>query len=251
MGLGAFIFTHSSTSFKENCSYAPPNPALGTDTFGWRGEENKRFTTRSAYRVLCPRVLENAHSSWRIIWALQVPQLVRVFMWLVLREALLTNVERTRRHMSTSSIYRLCNRDDEDVLHVLRGCQRPRSIWLSLLSPNVFPMFMSLPLEEWVLANINPHGSCSRDDPEWSVRFVVFCWLLWKRRCGLLLDDGYVDRGDFVAHGLKLASDFTDGIKSKDSLARMFCGAPIGNETFAEPPLEAVATMLHDLPCLL
>ncbi|KAL4325692.1 hypothetical protein GQ457_11G004850 [Hibiscus cannabinus] len=56
---------------------------------------------------------------------------------------------------------------------------------------------------------------CSCDDPEWPVRFVVFCWLLWKRRCGLLLDDGYVDRGDLVAHGLKIASDFTDGMKSE------------------------------------
>ncbi|KAK9031098.1 hypothetical protein V6N11_032490 [Hibiscus sabdariffa] len=198
---------------KRITALPPPNPALGTDTLGWRWEENKRFSTRSAYRVLCPRVLENPHSSWRIIWALQVLQRIRVFMWLVMREVLLTNVERTRRHLSPSGICRLCNREDEDVLHVLRGCQRPRSVWLSLLPPSVFPMFMSLPLKEWVLANIIPHGSCSRGDPEWPIRFVVLCWLLWKRRCGLLLDVGYVDRSDLVAHGLKLAVEFTVGMK--------------------------------------
>ncbi|KAK9046130.1 hypothetical protein V6N11_052030 [Hibiscus sabdariffa] len=96
-------------------------------------------------------------------------------------------------------------------------------------------MFMSFPLKEWVLANIIPHGSCSRGDPEWPIRFVVLCWLLWKRRSGLLLDAGYVDRGDLVAHGLKLAAEFIEGMK----------GA--GVETFAEPPLEAVAALLHDL----
>ncbi|KAK8552548.1 hypothetical protein V6N12_041137 [Hibiscus sabdariffa] len=135
---------------------------------------------------------------------------------------------------------RFLTREDEDVLHVLRGCQSPRSVWSRLLSPNVFYVFMSLPLKEWVLANINPHGSCSQGDPEWPVRFAVFCWLLWKRRCGLLLDDGYIDRGDLIVHDLKLASDFTNRMKSEDSLARMFCGAPIGNDTFAKPLLEAV-----------
>ncbi|KAK9031588.1 hypothetical protein V6N11_055884 [Hibiscus sabdariffa] len=35
-----------------------------------------------------------------------------------------------------------------------------------------------------------------------------------------------------------------------DFLTRMYRGAPIGNDTFAEPPLKAVAAMLHDLHCL-
>ncbi|KAK9046129.1 hypothetical protein V6N11_052029 [Hibiscus sabdariffa] len=122
MGLGASIFTPSSASVKENCSSAPSESCLGDKHFGLALGGKQTFSTRSAYRVLCPRVLENAHSSWRIIWALQVPQRIRVFMWLVMREALLTNVECTRRHLSPSGICQLCNREDEAVLHVLRGC---------------------------------------------------------------------------------------------------------------------------------
>ncbi|KAK8489415.1 hypothetical protein V6N12_037558 [Hibiscus sabdariffa] len=48
---------------------------------------------------------------------------------------------------------------------------------------------MSLPLKEWILVSINPHGACSRGDAEWLVTFAAFCWLIWKRWCGLLLDD--------------------------------------------------------------
>ncbi|KAL4284355.1 hypothetical protein GQ457_16G011300 [Hibiscus cannabinus] len=215
-------FFHTSTMIrrkrnkhvlKKIAALPPPNPALGMDSLSWRWEDNQRFSTRSAYRVLCPRVLENAHSFWRLIWALQVPQRIRVFMWLVMREALLTNVEHTRRHMASSGLCRVCNREDEDVLHALRGCSRPRSVWLSLLPLSVSSMFMSLPLKEWVLANILPHGSCSRGDPGWPIKFVVICWLLWKRRCGLLLDAGFVDRGDLVSYGLKLAAEFTEGMK--------------------------------------
>ncbi|KAK8504438.1 hypothetical protein V6N12_030534 [Hibiscus sabdariffa] len=71
---------------------------------------------------------------------------------------------------------------------------------------------MSLPFKEWVLASINSQGFCSRGDAAWPVRFVVFCWLIWKRRCSLLLDDRYVERWDFVTHGLCLATEFIGGM---------------------------------------
>ncbi|KAK8497870.1 hypothetical protein V6N12_055719 [Hibiscus sabdariffa] len=105
-----------------------PNPALGANSLGWRWEENQQFTTYSAYKVLCPRVLENNQAYRRSIWALQVSQRIRVFMWLVMRGGLLTNCERTRRHMSSSSIYQLCHQEDEDVLHAIRGCPRTRLV---------------------------------------------------------------------------------------------------------------------------
>ncbi|KAL4363421.1 hypothetical protein GQ457_04G013320 [Hibiscus cannabinus] len=158
---------------KKIAALPPPNPSLEMDSLSWRWEENQRFSTRSAYRVLCPRVLENAHSFWRLIWALQVPQRIRVFMWLVMREALLTNVERTRRHMAHSGLCRVCNREDEDVLHALRGCSRPRFVWLSMLPSSVSSLFMSLPLKEWVLANITANGSCSRGDPGWPINSPI------------------------------------------------------------------------------
>ncbi|KAK8991789.1 hypothetical protein V6N11_062781 [Hibiscus sabdariffa] len=30
-------------------------------------------------------------------------------------------------------------------------------------------------LEDWILANINQHGTCSRGEEVWPVRFTVFC----------------------------------------------------------------------------
>ncbi|KAK9034991.1 hypothetical protein V6N11_077042 [Hibiscus sabdariffa] len=74
-----------------------------------------------------------------------------------------------------SSICQLCHQEDEDVLHAIRGCPRARHVWSKMLYPTEFSEFMSLPLKDWMLANINAHGSCSHDVAEWLVRFAVFC----------------------------------------------------------------------------
>ncbi|KAK8572382.1 hypothetical protein V6N12_028437 [Hibiscus sabdariffa] len=144
-------------------------------------------------------------------------------MWLVMREGLLTNAERFRCHMSDSGTCQLFHREDESVLHVLRDCPRTRLVWSKLLPPRVLFDFMLLHLKEWISVNINLHSSCSRSDAEWSVRFAVFCWLVWKRRCSLLLDVNYVERGDFVAHGLALVANFLDGFKSDPLLRNNGC----------------------------
>ncbi|KAK8477862.1 hypothetical protein V6N11_029214 [Hibiscus sabdariffa] len=169
---------------------------------------------------------------------------------------------------------------DWDLLSQL--LPQTRLIWLKLLPPRVLVDFLSLNLKEWLLANINQHGTCSRGEAEWPVRFAVFCWLAWKRRCSLLLDANYVDRGDFITHGLALAANYLDGFKSDPPLrnsgctsatmwscprigwvklnadgsvdprcdaaaaARLARGTPIGSVTFAEPPIEAAMVLSKD-----
>ncbi|KAK8593229.1 hypothetical protein V6N12_045313 [Hibiscus sabdariffa] len=132
---------------------------------------------------------------------------------------------------------------------------------------------------DWdLLSQLLPH----RGEAEWPVRFAVFCWLAWKRRCSLLLDANYVDRGDFITHGLALAANYLDGFKSDPPLrnsgctsatmwscprigwvklnadgsvdprcdaaaaARLARGTPIGSVTFAEPPIEAAMVLSKD-----
>ncbi|KAJ9178692.1 hypothetical protein P3X46_010556 [Hevea brasiliensis] len=47
----------------------------------------------------------------------------------VAQEHILTNVERVRRHLSTSSSCEVCLIGEEDVLHVLRDCPFTRQLW--------------------------------------------------------------------------------------------------------------------------
>ncbi|KAK8669755.1 hypothetical protein V6N13_107179 [Hibiscus sabdariffa] len=71
---------------------------------------------------------QNRNAKWRKIWALRVPQRVRVFTWLAAHQAHLTNVERVRRHLAVSDECTLFHGGPED--------------------------FFSLPFDEWLIVNI-------------------------------------------------------------------------------------------------
>ncbi|KAK8613909.1 hypothetical protein V6N13_101663 [Hibiscus sabdariffa] len=55
----------------------------------------------------------NRNAKWRKIWALRVPQRVRVFMWLAAHQSHLTNVERVKRHLAD------IDGGPEDIDHIL------------------------------------------------------------------------------------------------------------------------------------
>ncbi|KAK9018572.1 hypothetical protein V6N11_001543 [Hibiscus sabdariffa] len=80
----------------------PPNNMLGSDVQGWRWEQNWCFTTKSTYEALSNYEVPSFDFKWLNIWHLQVPQRVKVFVWLAVHDRLLTNAERFRRHLAIS-----------------------------------------------------------------------------------------------------------------------------------------------------
>ncbi|KAK8600427.1 hypothetical protein V6N12_050281 [Hibiscus sabdariffa] len=98
----------------------PPRPGSGTDIPGWRWEDNRRFTTRSAYIALDESLETNGGSHWRQIWRMPVPQRLQVFVWLVFHRRLLTNEERARRHLTTLNRCDICRTESESIEHVRR-----------------------------------------------------------------------------------------------------------------------------------
>jgi len=65
---------------------------------------------------------------WLQLWKLKAPQKIKVFAWLVLRDSLMTNLNRTRRGLTDNPFYAACETDYEDVDHVLRTCPRANAI---------------------------------------------------------------------------------------------------------------------------
>ncbi|KAL4325712.1 hypothetical protein GQ457_11G032710 [Hibiscus cannabinus] len=68
----------------------------------WRWEENRQFTTRTAYSVLSADSVADRNAHWSNIWRLLVPQRIHIFIWLIFHGRLLTNEERARRHLVAS-----------------------------------------------------------------------------------------------------------------------------------------------------
>ncbi|MBA0668706.1 hypothetical protein Goklo_001593 [Gossypium klotzschianum] len=60
--------------------------------------------------------------------------MIHFFLWLTLKQRLLTNAERVRRGIGSNNAYGSCGQDYEDVFHVFRDCLTARTIWDKLIS---------------------------------------------------------------------------------------------------------------------
>ncbi|KAL4326271.1 hypothetical protein GQ457_11G005490 [Hibiscus cannabinus] len=202
----------------------PPSDDLGSDSIGWRWDSKRIFTSKSAYSLLvqhpggspniiwkCIWSLQVQHPGgshniiWKCIWSLQVPQRIRVFLWLSNRERLLTNEERFRRHLALDARCCICNNADESVLHILRDCTKARETWSKIIPSSRLDNFFDYSLQHWLEANLCSKTEFGGNDSMWDICFATICWQLWKRRCSVLLDRNYVDRGGLLDHCLYLA----------------------------------------------
>ncbi|GMI79291.1 hypothetical protein like AT3G09510 [Hibiscus trionum] len=107
----------------------PPCPAFGVDRIGWKGEKSGSFSVKSAYFRLTGFGMVQGVNVWSTIWKLQLPQRIHTFVWLSLRDSLLTNANRVRRHMAASPCCGLCYNGYKDLTHALRDCLRVKEVW--------------------------------------------------------------------------------------------------------------------------
>ncbi|KAK8985041.1 hypothetical protein V6N11_082658 [Hibiscus sabdariffa] len=69
-------------------------------------------------------------------------------------------------------------------------------------TPDMLYSFLAAPFDIWLLDNIQRSVRLDHPEFDWSMRFLIFCWLLWKHRCDILFDMNYsmhesiLDRGN-------------------------------------------------------
>ncbi|KAL4290725.1 hypothetical protein GQ457_14G003440 [Hibiscus cannabinus] len=214
-------------------SVPPPRTGLGGYFPVWRWEDKRGFTTRSAYAFLVLDSGTHYPAVWRRIWKLVVPQRVQVFVWVTLHERLLTNAERVRRHFANSELCGICGGAREDMEHVLRSCAMAKGLWLRLIPSASRVSFFSLTFKEWFCTNLF-EGSFVSNDDEWSNRFAIMCWLLWKRRCRLLFEENVGVLDDVLVTGNRLLMQTRDaftmlvGSYARCAVVRLWSRQPPG-----------------------
>ena len=76
------------------------------DRMSWGEAKGGLFSVKSAYAFLTkyevPR--PNMEDLYSRVWRVMAPERVRVFLWLVTHQVIMTNMERKRRHISENGI---------------------------------------------------------------------------------------------------------------------------------------------------
>ncbi|KAL4351441.1 hypothetical protein GQ457_06G009310 [Hibiscus cannabinus] len=161
----------------------PPNCDAGPNIPSWRLEDHQTFTIKSAYDHIRAPTDNTTDPCWKRVWKLQVLQRIRVFLLLVLHCHLLTNVERTRRHLTNLDCCEICLDNSKDLIHVLRDCLVARDLWAKILPSLQIDSFSQVHADEWLRVNLFALAGLLSVSKEWPRKFETPCWLMWKNRC--------------------------------------------------------------------
>ncbi|KAE8681177.1 hypothetical protein F3Y22_tig00111342pilonHSYRG00267 [Hibiscus syriacus] len=189
----------------------PRSDDAGNDRCVWKGDFMHRFGVKDAYRKLV-KGSWNAHCPiWNTIWTLQIPQRIRTFLWLVLRDRIASNYERYRRGLTQNPACSLCGFHEETTLHVLRDCQAVKTIWSQLLSVGLVHSFFTNSLDDWIRTNL----ACPAKLPGTSlcsnILFPTILWQIWKRRNCFVFTDSCISMEDVLYLSSSWASHFVEG----------------------------------------
>ncbi|KAL9859811.1 putative RNA-directed DNA polymerase [Arabidopsis thaliana] len=154
------------------------------DRISWRETQNGEFSVRTAYEMLtrdeAPR--PNMEKFYTRIWRVRVPERVKVFLWLVGNQVIMTNAERYRRHLCDSEVCQVCKGGLETILHVLRDCPSMSGIWSRIVPRRKQQAFFAKSLFEWLFENLCEQVNV--EEGPWSTMFALAVWWGWKWRCG-------------------------------------------------------------------
>jgi zinc-binding in reverse transcriptase len=105
---------------------------------------------------------------------MRIPNKVKIFLWLLLRDRLLTNVNLCKRSWPCGTTYVLCARTlDEDTEHLFLRYTYARRIWNDILPNNAQP-----PQTLGNLANLLQ--TTRTDHTQQNQSIAPSCWNIWK-----------------------------------------------------------------------
>ncbi|KAJ8434577.1 hypothetical protein Cgig2_008346 [Carnegiea gigantea] len=92
------------------------------DTPFWRETSSGTFSIKSAMSLLRVYTPLERQDFWSKLWSLKAPQRIKMFLWLVMQDAVLTNAVRVKRGFASDASCLICQVKIEDIDHMLRGC---------------------------------------------------------------------------------------------------------------------------------
>lgn len=140
------------------CDKTPFNPPNTMDVVRWSRDPASNFTTKTTYDL----VSDHSHPRqnvdvWKLVWKINGPQRVKILMWKLLNNGVLTNSVRRRRRMTSSDLCPLCQTSAEECLHLFRDCSAVREFWLSAVHLAADSLFFTSDWNHWLVLNLSGH----------------------------------------------------------------------------------------------
>ncbi|XP_031116600.1 uncharacterized protein LOC116020256 [Ipomoea triloba] len=192
------------------------------ETF-WNPEASGKFSISSAYFLIKGYQTNLQDHIWKKIWNLEVPNKLKTFLWIAMHDRVMGNAERKRRGLTLEGCCDLCPGHLESADHILRSCSRAKEIWLAYASREQRSKWRHLDFRRWIINNVTEHVA-GEGTGEWSRRFAIIVWWLWRWRCDRVFNERDAD----VQHKIiwiRTAKEETERafIRHKDVIVKVGC----------------------------
>jgi hypothetical protein len=104
----------------------------------WIGNTNGKYSVKSAYHLEKERIARNqgecstsSHYQrvWKRIWSLEVPGVVRTFLWRMCTNSLPHKANLFKRKVTPDALCPLCGKCPETTVHILWTCDSAKAVW--------------------------------------------------------------------------------------------------------------------------
>jgi hypothetical protein len=106
------------------------------DLVKWTWEKTRNFSVKSMYDHLCSGDVNESNNK---IWKSKIPLKIKIFMWLIQQDAILTKNNLAKRNWSGDKKCYFCH-GEETVEHLFFGCPVARYIWSLIAFITNFPL---------------------------------------------------------------------------------------------------------------
>lgn len=112
--------------------FPPPRDLGRPDILAWKPTHDGEFSVRSVYGVVAPCQFKSDPPIFHFIWNWVGPERIKVLLWRVTKNAILTNEARSRRGLSLDSSCPRCSSCPGTIPHVLRDCAIATAVWMEV-----------------------------------------------------------------------------------------------------------------------
>ena len=159
-----------------------------------------RYSVKSGYQIALklkfpdnPCSSDSSLSQWNIIWATELPEKNKIFMWRAVKNLLPTTSNLWRKKIVESPICQRCGVKSEDVIHALLECKAAKKVWKNTAFAEEIK---KLEQQELMAVLLEIQGKKGKKELE---LIVVLCWAIWYSRNLFIFENKREDSQLYIA----------------------------------------------------
>lgn len=164
----------------------------GNDVLIWPHSKSGEYTVKSGYHIIRGMEQTDANTAstsfdidkrtWKIIWHLNVPQKIKVFLWKAMHGILDVRDNLARKRIVSSGRCPLCGQENETVEHALLFCSWTRPVRFGLQIQCVPHSVGFTNLAKWFVDSFDKFQGGKDYVMFGGISLACALWVIWKSR---------------------------------------------------------------------